>query len=110
MKTDDEVRKDVEEALGWDPSLDASRVGVGTRVGVVTLSGCVAGPAEQWEAEQIAKRVAGVRAVVNELEVELPADRRRSDSEVGRAVETALEWDAVVPPRWPRSCKLAGGT
>jgi osmotically-inducible protein OsmY len=72
MKTDSELYHDVLEALHLDPSLDASLIGVSIKSGVVSLDGCVSGPAEQWEAERVVQRVAGVLGVLNHLEVRPP--------------------------------------
>ena len=60
MKTDNELRRDVERELQWDPSVDARDIGVAAKSGVVTLTGQVANYFGKWQAEQIVKRVAGV--------------------------------------------------
>jgi hypothetical protein len=72
MRSDADIRRDVEDELRWDPDLDATDIAVSVNNGVVTLAGFVRSYTEKFEAEVDAKRVAGVLAVVNDLEVRLP--------------------------------------
>jgi osmotically-inducible protein OsmY len=53
--------------------------------------------AEKWSAVRAAERVGGVKAVVDEINVELPFSYRRTDEDIARAVVTALQWDVLVP-------------
>ncbi|HEX6434980.1 MAG TPA: BON domain-containing protein [Gemmatimonadales bacterium] len=88
----------VQEELEWDPTLDAAHIGVAVaQPGVVTLTGTVATYAEKLSAERAAKRVTGVRAVANDIEVELIGSMRRTDTDIAQAVLRALEWDIAVP-------------
>ncbi len=63
MKTDTEIRRDVETELQWDLSLDERKIGVIVRDGVVTLTGEVSHLADKWAAENAAKRISHVRAI-----------------------------------------------
>ncbi|HVM78630.1 MAG TPA: BON domain-containing protein [Stellaceae bacterium] len=94
---DMKLRQNVLDELEWEPSLDAAHVGVAARAGVVTLSGHVASFAEKLAAERAAWRVAGVRAVAQEIEVRLPSDRKNSDEEIAARALRMLEWDVAVP-------------
>src|ERR1700757_998101 len=75
MKSDLEMRHDVERELEFDPSVDARNIGVMVKNGVVTLTGYVSNYGEKWRAERIAKRVAGVSALANDIEVRLSKER-----------------------------------
>jgi osmotically-inducible protein OsmY len=97
MKTDSQLKKDVESELEWDPLIDVARVGVVVKDGVVTLSGHLDSYAEKIAAERVAQRVAGVRAVVVELDVRPRAAHQRSDAEIAAAADSALKWHALVP-------------
>jgi len=97
MKTDTDLQQDVIDELVWEPSIDAAAIGVAVEDGVVTLSGHVPSFAEKWTAEHVAKRVAGVRAVADDITVRLPGLSARSDSDIARAALNALEWDVWVP-------------
>ena len=97
MKTDTDLQQDVIDELVWEPSIDAAAIGVAAEDGVVTLSGHVPSYAEKWTAEYAAKRVAGVRAIANEIAVRLPGASERSDSDIARAALHALAWDVWVP-------------
>jgi osmotically-inducible protein OsmY len=92
------LQHDVQEELEWEPSLDASRIGVAAiQPGVVTLTGTVATYVEKVSAERAAKRVSGVRAVANDIEVRPVGSMKRTDTDIAQAVLRALEWDIAVP-------------
>lgn len=99
MKTDADTKlqHDVLAELEWDPSVDASQIGVTAKDGVVTLTGVVSSFADKMAAERAAKRVYGVRAVANDIEVKLPGGTERSDTEIAAAAVNALKWDTSVP-------------
>ena len=88
----------VQEELEWEPSVDASQIGVGAiQSGVVTLTGTVATYAEKVSAERAAKRVSGVRVVANDIEVRPIGSMKRTDTDIAQAVLRALDWDIAVP-------------
>jgi osmotically-inducible protein OsmY len=92
------LQHQVQEELEWEPSVDASQIGVAaTQPGVVTLSGTVATYMEKVNAERAAKRVSGVRAVANDIEVRPIGSMKRNDTDIAQAVLRALEWDIAVP-------------
>jgi osmotically-inducible protein OsmY len=95
MKTDSDLRRDVERELEWEPSVDERRIGVSVIDGVVTLSGETFSYAEKLKAERAAERVSGVRGVANEIEVRTGSER--SDTDIARAAADALKWDVMVP-------------
>jgi len=97
MKTDKELEKDVMAELEFEPNVDASAIGVAVKDGVVTLTGSVKSYFEKWTAERAAERVAGVRAVANEVEVRLPGDRKRSGADIAAAAVNALRWNTLIP-------------
>jgi osmotically-inducible protein OsmY len=95
--SDDQVRREVEEELRYDPSFAEDDIAVTVRDGVVTLVGGVKSYLDKWRAERSASRVRGVRAVANDLEVRLPSSSSRPDPELARAVADALDWNIAVP-------------
>jgi osmotically-inducible protein OsmY len=97
MKTDAQLKKDVTAELEWDPSINASHVGVAAADGVVTLTGHLNTYAEKYAIERAVQRVQGVKAIAIELDVKLDPGHKRSDSEVANAVESALQWHTLVP-------------
>ncbi|WP_425518031.1 BON domain-containing protein [Polymorphospora rubra] len=96
-RTDEELQRDVLDELKWDARVQPNEIGVIARNGVVTLSGQVDNYARKWSAERTAHRVRGVRAVANDIEVQLSATTERTDSDIADAATRALEWDAFVP-------------
>ena len=98
MTNSTKLQHDVQEELEWEPSVDAAHIGVAaTQPGVVTLTGTVATYVEKISAERAAKRVAGVRAVANDIEVQPIGSMKRTDTDIAQAVLRALEWDIAVP-------------
>jgi osmotically-inducible protein OsmY len=95
--TDRELQEQVQKALDWEPSVEAAGIGVSVDDGVVTLRGDARNYAEKLAAERVALHVFGVRAVANELNVNLGAGQTRTDSDIAQAVVSALEWNALVP-------------
>ncbi len=95
--TDKQLKQVVENALDWEPSLDANDIGVSVAEGVVTLRGNVRSFFEKVTAEKTALRVFGIRAVANDLVVRLATGTERTDTEIAQAAITALEWNAVIP-------------
>lgn len=97
MKTDQAIQRDVLAELDGEPSVSAAHIGVSVHDGIVTLTGHVARYAEKRAAEEAAFRVAGVRAVVEEIEVILTDPLTRSDADIARAVAYTIEWNGFVP-------------
>lgn len=97
MKTDTRLRHDVLDELQWDPGVDANQIGVTAKEGVVTLNGMVKTFGEKLAAEHAAKRVYGVRAVANDIQVRVPGSLERTDQEIAEAALHVLKWDAFVP-------------
>jgi osmotically-inducible protein OsmY len=97
MKSDMVLQHDVMEELEWEPSIDASKIGVTAKEGVVTLSGSVPIYADKVEAERIAKSIGGVKAVANEIEVHIPGKSERNDTDIAAAAVNALKWHTSIP-------------
>ncbi len=95
MNTDLELRQAVERELAWDPGIDVRHVAVAAKNGVITLTGTVGSFHEKWRAESIAKRVAGVAAVANDIRVNLLSER--TDSDIAEAAALALGVDDRIP-------------
>lgn len=93
MRTDDDIKRDVELELEWEPGLDARNIAVKVSGGVVTLAGFVPGYSDKYEAERAAKRVRGVTAVANDLEVKLASGSERPDPDIARDAVDALKRD-----------------
>jgi osmotically-inducible protein OsmY len=97
MKTDQQTQQDVLDELRWDPAVNAAQIGVTVKEGAVTLTGEVDSYASKWAAEQAALRVAGVKDLAVELEVQLSGVSERKDDDIARAAESALKWNEFVP-------------
>ncbi|MBB5428955.1 osmotically-inducible protein OsmY [Paraburkholderia atlantica] len=97
MKTDSQLKREVEDELDWDPAVTSADIGVEVTNRVVTLSGHPPSFAEKLAAEKAAQRVAGVKAVVVEMQVRLPKHHEHGDEELANAVRAILHWSVVVP-------------
>jgi len=97
MKTDTQLRNDIQAELNWAPDVKTSDIGVIVKDGVVTLTGHLASYAEKYAVERAVQRVHGVKALAIELSVKLPFDNQRTDADIAMAAERALEWNVLVP-------------
>ena len=95
MKTDLELRQDVERQLAWDPKVDATKIAVTAKNGVVTLTGHVQSFLEKWEADKVVKGVLGVTGIAEDLEVTLGG--ATSDTDLTQRVVNSLKWNVSVP-------------
>jgi osmotically-inducible protein OsmY len=93
--TDEQIRTDVIDELKWDPQVQANEIGVSVKDGVVTLTGWVDSYLKKWRAEEDVLRLAGVKAVANDIEVKLATER--TDSDIAAAAVRGLEWDPGIP-------------
>jgi osmotically-inducible protein OsmY len=96
MKSDYLIQEDVMEELKWEPFLKASEIGVAVRNGVVTLSGHVDSYSKKVAAENAAKKVVGVKAVAEDIEVGTSPSYRKTDTEIAEAALDALKWHNAV--------------
>ena len=95
--SDVDLQRDILDELEWEPSVNAAHIGVTVKEGVVTLTGHVPSYAEKYAAERAAKRVHGVMAVANELDVKLPGSSQRTDQDIATACVNALKANISVP-------------
>jgi osmotically-inducible protein OsmY len=91
MRLDSDIKRDVEDELRWDPSVDATDIAVAVHNGVVTLSGFVSSYWQRTQAERDAKRVAGVVGVADDIQVRLPVIDQRPDPDIVRDAVSALK-------------------
>jgi osmotically-inducible protein OsmY len=101
MRSDSDIRRDVEDELRWDPQIDATDIAVTVKNGVVTLAGFVRSYMQKYQAEADAKRVAGVVAVANDLEVRLPDFDERPDPDIAREAVDRIK--SELPFAWDRT-------
>jgi osmotically-inducible protein OsmY len=97
MKTDTALSDEVTAELRWEPSVSSGGISVAARDGIVTLRGSVPHFAEKVAAEESAQRVKGVKALVDELTVDVSGERTRTDAQIAEAVVHALAWHVWVP-------------
>jgi osmotically-inducible protein OsmY len=91
MRSDSDIKRDVEDELRFDPDIKSDDIAVAVKNGVVTLTGFVRSYGQKLQAETDAKRVAGVVGVANDIEVRLPEIDQRPDPEIARDVVAALK-------------------
>lgn len=96
MISDASIRQNIENEIMWEPDLYDTQIGVSVEGGIVTLLGTVKHYGDRYTAEEVAKRVQGVRAVANELEVRIPTPGERSDADIANAVANALRWNVSL--------------
>jgi osmotically-inducible protein OsmY len=94
-KSDAALREDVMFELKYDPKITSPDVAVAVKDGVVTLTGYASSYWEKDAAEKAAKRVYGVKAVANEIQVKLGITR--TDPEIARDAVHELESHVSIP-------------
>lgn len=97
FRTDTDIQSDAIAELKWEPRVQPNEIGVTVKDGVVTLTGWVDSYTKKWAAEEAVRRVRGVKAVANDIEVRLPSSSERTDADIAAAAVRALEWDAFLP-------------
>jgi len=97
MGKDSQLQSAVLDELRWEPSINAADIGVAAKEGVVTLTGFVRSYPEKQSAERAAKRVNGVKAVAEEIEIRLAGISERTDSDIAKSAVAALAWNVTVP-------------
>ena len=96
MKSDIQIQKDVMEELKWQPFLNASEIGVAVKNGIVTLSGQIDTYSKKLSAEKAAKKVAGVKAIAEDIQIGVSPAYNKTDAEIAEAVLNALKWHTAV--------------
>ena len=90
MRSDTDIKRDVEDELRSDPTIDATDIAVAVKNGVVTLTGFARTYMDKFGAEAAAKRVADVVGLANDIEVTLSRAAQRPDPEIARDAVAAL--------------------
>ena len=96
MKTDNQIQKDVMDELKWQPELNSSEIGVAVKNGVVTLSGEVDTYLKKLAAEKAVKKISGVKAIAEDIQIGVSPAYNKTDAEIAAAVVNALKWHTGV--------------
>ncbi|MEP7195939.1 MAG: BON domain-containing protein [Saprospiraceae bacterium] len=98
MKNNAQLQKDVQDAIKWEPLLNAAEIGVTVKDGIVTLTGVVDNYTKKSEAENATKNVVGVKAVVEKIEVKLNSMHgKKDDNEIANEVLRTFKWNWQIP-------------
>lgn len=97
MKTDEKLQKDVQDAIKWEPILNNSEISVAAEDGIVTLTGFVDSYAKKTRAEDTAKNIAGVRAVVENIDINFCNWPEITDADIALQVLNAFKWNRQFP-------------
>lgn len=96
-RTDLDIRSDILTELNYSPEVDAAHIGVAVDQGVVGLTGHVLSYGEKLAALKAVRRIRGVRAIADEIDVRVPNHKQTADDEIARRVADILNWCAAVP-------------
>jgi len=97
MKKNEDLQKDVQDAIKWEPLLHAAEIGVIAIDGIITLTGTVDSYAKKAEAEDAVKKVTGVKAVVEKIEVQFGTMGKKTDSQIAKEIIEAFKWNWKIP-------------
>lgn len=96
-RTDSQLKTDVLSELKYDPSIKYTDIGVVVKDGTVTLNGSTSSYSQKWEAVRATKRVAGVEAIADEIEVKFPNSLKFSDTDIAAAAAHHIDWFTTIP-------------
>lgn len=97
MKNSSDLQRNVQKAIEWEPLLHATEIGVTVNGRVVSLTGVVDSYAKKMEAENVTKKVLGVKAIVQDIEVKVPGSWTKSNTEIANDVLVALKSNWSIP-------------
>lgn len=97
MKSDSQLQQDVMDQLKCDPLLNPVQIGVAVRNGVVSLSGFVDTYFKKIKAEDAVKKISGVKALAESLQVGISPFYKKSDSDVAELVLSMLRQHTSIP-------------
>jgi len=95
--SDLQIRQDILDELDFEPSIDSSNIGVAVENGIASLTGHVATYREKLEAEAAARRVRGVRAIAEHIEVRHADRKKHADDEIASRALAIIAWDTALP-------------
>jgi osmotically-inducible protein OsmY len=93
MKTDSDVKRDVQDEIKYDPFIDSTDIALSVKNGVVSLTGFACNYSQKLQAEEDAKRISGVMAVANDIEVRLASIDARPDPDIARDLVAQLKFE-----------------
>ncbi|MCC3216028.1 BON domain-containing protein [Chryseobacterium sp. X308] len=97
MKTNEQLQQDVQDAIKWEPLLHPAEIGVMAADGVVSLTGTVDSFSKKKQAENAARNVAGVKVLVENIQVKLPDSKVKTDAEIGAEIISAFASNVIIP-------------
>jgi osmotically-inducible protein OsmY len=97
MKTDAQIKQDILDELVFQPNIDETQIGVVVDKGVVMLTGVVDDFYKKIAAEKAVKKVKGVKAVAEDIQVKYGSNYQKTDKEIAKAIIAAFEWNTAVP-------------
>jgi len=97
MKNNTELKSDLQNAISWEPLLSGAEIGVTAKDGVVSLTGVVDSYAKKIEAESAAKKVIGVKALLEKIDVNLKGSWLKTNDEIANEVLGALNVNWSIP-------------
>ncbi|MFN5310789.1 MAG: BON domain-containing protein [Candidatus Kapaibacterium sp.] len=109
MESNEKLQQDVQDAIKWEPLLHAAEIGVTAKNGIVSLTGVVDSYLKKMEAEDAAKRVKGVKALVENIEVKFPNIWTQTDEEVAEKILTAFKSNVLIPSGGDIKVKVENG-
>jgi osmotically-inducible protein OsmY len=96
-RTDDELKTDVLAELKYEPTVRVTDIGVLVKDGAVTLNGFATSYGEKSDAVRAVKRIAGVKAIADDIEVRLPDSGQRTDGDIAVAAANQINCSPAIP-------------
>ena len=97
MNTDEILQKNVQDALKWEPQLQAAEIGVIAKNGIVTLTGTVDNHYKKSEVENAIKKVSGVKAIVEKIQIKTADSKDITDNIIAERILNVFKSDFSIP-------------
>ena len=97
MKSDGQIKQDILDELVFQPNIDETQIGVVVENGIVMLTGIVDDFTKKVVANEAVKKVKGVKAVADDIEVKYGTNYQKTDKEIAKAIISAFEWNTSIP-------------
>lgn len=97
--SDIQLQKNIVDELSYTPNVNSTTIGVAVKNGIVTLTNTVSSWTEKIAVDNAVKKIAGVKGIANELEIDLPSLHKRNDTDIADAAVRQLEWNVSVPDK-----------
>lgn len=91
------LEKEIINAIKWQPILDKEKIHVSVIDGIASLSGIVDSYIKKRDIEKTASKVAGIDAIIGNIEVKFPEGVQRSNEDIAQEAVCFIKSNEFLP-------------